>query len=96
MNKPQNNKFIKSISKKEPKSLSKSKQRKKLRKKIKINEISSLIEGVIKLKKKKIVNSSNTTSNPSQINSINHFKKNKTVAVTVSNSNNNRRQNFGP
>ena len=83
------NKFIKSVSKKEPKSLSKSKQRTKLRKKIRINEISSLIEGVIKLKKKKIVNSSNTTSNPSQINSINHFKKNKTVAVTVSNSNNN-------
>ena len=82
-------KIIKTISNKRPKSLSKSKQGTKLRNKIEINEFNSLIDDIKKLKKRKIVHTSNITSNPSHKNSFNNSKKNKTVTVTVSNSNNN-------
>ena len=82
-------KIIKTISNKRPKSLSKSKQGTKLRNKIEINEFNSLMDDIKKLKKRKIVHTSNITSNPSHKNSFNNSKKNKTVTVTVSNSNNN-------
>ena len=83
------NKIINSISNKKPKSLSKSKQGTKIKNKIVINQFSSLLEDIKKLKKKKIIHTSNITSNPSHINSFNNSKKNKTMTVTVSNSNNN-------
>jgi len=82
------NKIINSISNKRPKSLSKSKQA-KVKNRIQINEFSNLLEDIKKLKKKKIIHTSNITSNPSHKNSFNHSKKNKTMIVTVSNSNNN-------
>ena len=47
------------------------------------------MDDIKKLKKRKIVHTSNITSNPSHKNSFNISKKNKTVTVTVSNSNNN-------
>ena len=82
-------KIINSISNKRPKSLSKSKQGTKIKNKIVINQFSSLLEDIKKFKKKKIIHTSNITSNPSHINSFNNSKKNKTMTVTVSNSNNN-------
>ena len=83
------NKIINPISYKRQKSSSKSKQKNKLKNKIQINDLNNLIEDIKKLKKKKIIHTSNITSNPSHKNSFNFSKKNKTVAVTVSNSNNN-------
>ena len=82
------NKIISSISNNRPKSLSKSKQG-KLKSKIQINEFNNLLEDIKKIKKKKIIHTSNITSNPSYKNSFNHSKKNKTMIVTGTNSNNN-------
>ena len=84
------NKVIKSISNSKSKSLSKSKIKKNLNK----NEIHGLIEDIKKIKKKKIIHTTNITSNQSQKNSFNQSKNNlskkiKTLTVTVTNSNNN-------
>ena len=68
-------KIINSISNKRPKSLSKSKQGTKIKNKIVINQFSSLLEDIKKFKKKKIIHTSNITSNPSHINSFNNSKK---------------------
>ena len=83
------NKIIKAISNKRPKSLTKSKQGDKLKNRIQINEFNNLLEEMKKLQKKKIVHTSNITSNPSHKNSFNLSKKNRTMIITVSNSNNN-------
>ena len=83
------NKIINPISNKRQKSSSKSKQGNKIKNKIQVNDFNNLIEDIKKLKKKKIIHTSNITSNHSHKNSFNYSKKNKTVAVTVSNSNNN-------
>ena len=83
-------KIIKSISNSKSKSLSKSKIKKNLNK----NEIHGLIEDIKKIKKKKIIHTTNITANQSHKNSFNQTKNNlskkiKTLTVTVTNSNNN-------
>ena len=84
-----NNKKIKSISNKRPQSLSKSKKDSKLKNRIQLNEFNNLLEDIKKIKKKKIIHTSNITYNQSHKNSFNHSKKNKSMIVTISNSNNN-------
>jgi serine/threonine protein kinase len=88
-----NNKIIKSISNSRTKSLSKSKNG-KIKNKINISEINELIEDIKKIKKNKIIHTSNITANPSNKNSFNQSKntmtkKIKTLTVSVTNSNNN-------
>ena len=84
------NKVLKSISNSKSKSLSKSKIKKSFNK----NEIHGLIEDIKKIKKKKIIHTSNITASQSHKNSFNQSKNNlskkiKTLTVTVTNSNNN-------
>ena len=87
-------KIINSVSNSKSKSLSKSKNYSKIKNKINLNGIHGLIEDIRKIKKKKIIHTTNITSNPSHKNTFNQSKntltkKIKTLTVTVTNSNNN-------
>ena len=90
-----NNKIIKSISNSKSKSLSKCKIG-KIKNKINMNEIkiNEFIEDIKKIKKNKIIHTSNITANQSNKNSFNQskntiIKKIKTLTVSITNSNNN-------
>ena len=89
-------KVINSISNSKSKSLSKTKTNNcvKIKNKLNLNEIHGLIEDIKKIKKKKIIQTSNISANQSNKNSFNQSKntltkKIKTLTVTVANSNNN-------
>ena len=88
------NKIIKSISNSKSKSLSKTKNYSKIKNSLNKNELHGLIEDIKKIKKKKMIYTTNITANQSQKNSFNQSKnilnkKIKTLTVTVTNSNNN-------
>ena len=88
------NKIIKSISNSKSKSLSKSKNYSKIKNNLNKNELHGLIEDIKKIKKKKIIHTTNITANQSHKNSFSQSKntltkKIKTLTVTVTNSNNN-------
>jgi hypothetical protein len=74
--------------------LSKTKNYSKIKNSLNKNELHGLIEDIKKIKKKKMIYTTNITANQSQKNSFNQSKnilnkKIKTLTVTVTNSNNN-------